>query len=162
MAALEQPPFRVLPMHLEGPQQGFFTPPWEAWLFALYRYLEAAGIMFEGFLAGVPAANAVLKRVPVDRTLTFPANFGVAPSGGASFGTAIVAATAITTFLIQRNGVTIGTMVFAAAATTATFTTTGGVAMIFTGGQVLSVVAPAVADATLAGVGFVLSATDQL
>jgi hypothetical protein len=105
------------------------------------------------FYPGVPTALAKLVRVPVARAVSFAANF----SG--SYGSASAAATASTVFDIQKNGVSIGAATFAAAATTATFTSTGGTGQSLAAGDVLSIVAPASPDATLADVGFALAGT---
>lgn len=72
-----------------------------------------------------------------------------------SFGKAGVAATAQSDFDIQKNGASIGTMRFAAAGTTATFI--AGSDTTFTGGDLLKVLAPNPADATLADITFTLS-----
>lgn len=63
---------------------------------------------------------------------------------------ATTAATASTTFTIRKNGSSIGTLIWAASGTipTVTFTTTTS----FVAGDVLDVIGPATADATLAGV----------
>lgn len=104
-----------------------------------------------GFLAGVPGSSAILLSRPVARALSFPAGMT------GSFGSATAAATAQTDFDIRKNGVSFGTMRFAAAATTATFIAAS--ATSFAAGDRISVHAPASADATLAGVGFALAGT---
>jgi len=98
---------------------------------------------------GSPGASAVLLRLPVVRTVTFPA--GLAGSRGVA-GTA---PTANATFDIRRNGATFGTMTFAAGATTATFAAASETA--FSAGDVLSLVAPATQDVTLADAGLTLT-----
>jgi len=55
------------------------------------------------------------------------------------------------------NGMNVGTMVFAAAATTATFAMTS--ATTFNAGDVLTLVAPAVPDATLANLAWTFMGT---
>lgn len=105
------------------------------------------------YYPGVPTASAKVLRVPVARAISFPANF----SG--SYGVASVAATGSTAFDVQKNGSSIGTITFAAAASTATFTTAGGAAQSLAAGDVLAIIAPATPDATLADVGFVLAGT---
>jgi len=102
-----------------------------------------------GFLAGVPGSSALLLRRPVARALDFPA--GLTGSQGA----ASVAATAQADFDLRKNGVSFGTMRFAAAADEATFIAAS--ATSFAAGDVISVHAPASADATLADVGFALA-----
>ena len=71
-----------------------------------------------------------------------------------SQGTAGVAATAITTYSIRKNGSNVGTIVFAAGATTATFMMAS--ATTFMAGDVLTMVAPASPDATLANLAWTL------
>lgn len=105
------------------------------------------------FYPGIPTASAIVVRVPVARAVNFAANFS------ASQGKASANATASTTFDVQKNGVSIGSIVFAAAASSATFTTSGGAAQSLAAGDVLSIVAPATPDATLANVGFALAGT---
>jgi hypothetical protein len=61
------------------------------------------------------------------------------------------------TFAVQKNGVNVGTMVFATAATTATFAMTS--AITFNAGDVLTMVAPAVPDATLANLAWTFVGT---
>lgn len=68
-----------------------------------------------------------------------------------------VAATASSTFTIKVNGVAKGTFVFAAAATTATFSTSVPVTCVK--GDVITITAPAVADTTLADVTVSLKGT---
>lgn len=106
-----------------------------------------------GFYPGVLTGSAIMTRVPVARAVGFVANFA------GSYGKASAAATASAAFDITKNGTTCGTMTFAAGATTATFTSASGAAVTLAAGDVLAVVAPASADATLANVGFVLAGT---
>jgi hypothetical protein len=100
---------------------------------------------------GKPAASQVLLRYPMPRATSFPANLA------GSQGVCGTAATAASTFTINKNGVQVGTMVFAAAATTATFTMASATG--FAAGDVLTVIAPAGQDSTLADLGFSLSGT---
>ena len=102
-----------------------------------------------GFLSGVPTGSQILLRLPMVRQVTFDVNMA------GSKGAASVAATASTTFTIAKNGVSIGTMVFALGATTSTFV--AAAASTFAIGDVLSVTGPNPADATLANVGFILA-----
>jgi len=106
-----------------------------------------------GFFSGIPSASALVIRIPLARAVSFPANF----SG--SHGVAGTAATASTVFDVQKNGASIGSITFAIAGTVATFTTTGGTSKSFVAGDILSIVAPASPDATLADFGFVLAGT---
>lgn len=104
-----------------------------------------------GMLPGVPTASALLMRVPLARSVSFPAGLT------ASRGVASVAATAQTDFDIKLSGASVGTMRFAAAATTATFIAASAINAV--AGDVITVAAPATPDATLADVGFVLAGT---
>src|SRR5690348_1420030 len=104
-----------------------------------------------GSFAGSPAASQVIERYIFATPVTFPAGL----SG--SYGTAGIAATATATFSIQQNGAAIGTMAFAAAAATASFTL--GAATTFIAGDVLTIAAPATPDATLANLAWTLSGT---
>lgn len=101
-----------------------------------------------GGATGAPAASLVLLRYPFPREVRFPASFAN------SQGRAGTAATAQTDFGIRKNGVSVGTMRFAAAASTATFI--AATSMTFEQGDVLTVVAPGSPDATLADIGFAL------
>lgn len=103
------------------------------------------------FYPGVPTASAIAVRVPVARTLNFPANFA------GSYATASIAATAATIFAVQKNGVEVGTITFAIGASTATFATTGGTAVAFAAGDIFAIIAPGTADATLANIGIVVT-----
>jgi hypothetical protein len=100
---------------------------------------------------GSPTASLVLLRAPLARAVTFPAGLT------GSQGVAGVAATAQTDFDIQKNGSSVGTMRFAAAATVATFIMASQTA--FAAGDVLTVVSPSSPDATLADLGFILAGT---
>lgn len=105
------------------------------------------------FYPGTPTASAILLRVPLARAVTFPGNFAN------SRGSASANATGSTAFDVQKNGASVGTMTFAAGASTATFTSSGGAVVDFAAGDYLSVIAPATPDAALADVGFVLAGT---
>lgn len=87
--------------------------------------------------------------IPLPRAVTLPAG---APSSRASARTA---ADAQTTYEIQRNGVQVGTVVWAASATGATITVASDVA--FSIGDRIAIVGPASADATLAFPGITLA-----
>lgn len=102
-------------------------------------------------VTGVPDADAVCLRYKFPREVTFAA--GLSPSQGV----ADVVATADADFDIQQNGVSVGTMTFAAASTAATFDMTSET--VFDVGDVLTVIAPSSPDATLADVSFVLAGT---
>lgn len=103
------------------------------------------------FYPGAPTASALVTRVPFARTVTFAAALA------GSVAKAKTAATAQTDFDIQKNGASVGTVRFAAAATSATFIAASGFSCA--AGDLLSIVAPATPDATLADIGFVLTGT---
>ena len=105
-------------------------------------------MVVSGSYTGKPTANLVLQSYVFAAPVTLPAGLA------GSWGTAATAATAATTFNIQKNGTNIGTMSFAASANTATFTMSS--ATEFNAGDVLTVVAPAVPDATLANIAWTL------
>jgi hypothetical protein len=119
----------------------------------VYTYLlkgtgQVASIVLSGSFSGRPTANLVLQSYVSTASVTIPAGL----SG--SRGTAGIAATTIATFSIQKNGADIGTMAFAPSATTATFTMNS--AILLTAGDVLTVVAPATLDATLADLAWTI------
>jgi hypothetical protein len=106
------------------------------------------------FLPGVQSsANQLLYRGKVARAVSFPANFS-----GSQFS-ASANATGSTVFDIKKNGSSIGDCTIGAGGTSPTFTTTGGSAQSFAAGDLLSIVGPASADATLADIGFTLAGT---
>jgi hypothetical protein len=104
-----------------------------------------------GGCTGAPTASLVLMRYPFPRIATFPAGLTN------SKGVAATAATAQSDFNLLKNGVSFGTMRFAAAGTVATFIAAS--ATSFAVGDVLTVSAPAVPDISLANIGFVLAGT---
>ncbi len=104
-----------------------------------------------GSWAGSPGASQVIERYIFATPVTFPAGLA------GSYGTAGTAATAAASFAIQKNGSTVGTMAFAAGATSAGFTMAS--ATSFAGGDVLTIVAPASPDATLANLAWTLAGT---
>jgi len=99
-----------------------------------------------GSQTGSATANLVVQRYVFAGTVTFPAGLI------GSQGTAGVPAAATATYHISKNGTTVGTMAFAAGATTATFGM--GSATTYLAGDVLTVVAPASPDATLANLAW--------
>lgn len=122
---------------------------WEVWTLGAAPTAQPYDIGAQ--IAGSPTASLVMLRYKFPRTVVFPA--GLTDSQG----TAGTAATAQTDFDIRRNGVSVGTMRFAAAGTSATFIAASQ--QTYNAGDILTVVAPASPDATLAGVSFVLSGT---
>jgi hypothetical protein len=118
-----------------------------------YTFVLPGGLAAEPYdvgsmLNGVPTASQVLMRYPFPRTVVFPAGLT------GSRGVAAVAATAQTDFDIKKGAASVGTMRFAASGTVATFIM--ATETTFSPGDVLTVVAPGSADATLASVGFAL------
>lgn len=120
-----------------------------------YTYtLTGAGgapVTVPGSYTGPTIPSMVVQRYVFATSVNFPSGF----SG--SQGRAGTAATATATYAIQKNGSTIGTMVFAASATSATFTMSAATA--FAIGDVLTILAPATPDATLAAVFWSLLGT---
>jgi hypothetical protein len=98
---------------------------------------------------GSPTASQVLVRYPFPRTVYFPAALA------GSEGVCGTAATAAAEFSIQKNGVEIGTCTFALGASTATFALASETQ--FDAGDILTLVAPASPDATLADLGLALA-----
>jgi len=88
-------------------------------------------------------------------TEIFAGNF--AGSGGSVDSS--TAATSSTTFTVKKNGSAVGTIVWGAGSTTPTFTTTSGAAITFNSGDVITIVGPSTADATLASWGATLVST---
>src|SRR5262249_2563876 len=103
------------------------------------------------FVNGKPTASQVLQRYIFAQAVMF------APGLPGSQGTAGTAAAAPAAFDIQKNGSNVGTMVFAASATTATFAMAS--ATSFAPGDVLTLVAPATPDITLANLAWTLVGT---
>ena len=100
---------------------------------------------------GTLPASQVLLRYPFPRAVDFPAGLT------GSRGVAAVAATATTTLDLRKNGASVGSVQYAAGATTATFTMASVTS--FAAGDVLTVHAPASADTTLADIGLSLAGT---
>jgi hypothetical protein len=102
------------------------------------------------FYSGKPTSSAVVLQFTALRAVTFAASLT------GSDGDAAVAATAQTDFNVLKNGVSVGTIRFAAAGTTATFISAG---FSLAAGDILKVTAPASADATLSDIGVTLTGT---
>src|SRR5579862_1705368 len=109
----------------------------------------AAPAYVSGSWAGSPGSSQVIERYIFATPVTFPAGLT------GSYGSAGVAATAAASFAIAKNGTNVGTMGFAVGASTATFAMT--TATPFGGGDVLTIIGPAVPDATLANLAWTLS-----
>jgi hypothetical protein len=104
-----------------------------------------------GSWAGSPSAGQVIERYIFATPVTFPSGLV------GSYGNAGAATTAATSFTIAKNGAPIGTMAFAAAATSASFTMAAATA--FSAGDVLTITAPTPADASLANLAWTLTGT---
>lgn len=100
-------------------------------------------------VVGIPSASAVVLRFIAVRAFT------LAASG--QRGTAGVAATAQTDFIVAVNAVTKATLRFAAAGVT--ISVVGGTAATIAAGDIITITAPGSPDATLADIGFTLTGT---
>ena len=103
------------------------------------------------FKPGQPGPAELLLRVPIARRMRLPIDLA-GSQGGAG-----VAATTQTDLDVRRNGTSFATMRFAAAADTATFI--AATETVLEPGDVLSVIAPATPDATLADLGLTFAST---
>lgn len=101
-----------------------------------------------GGVEGAPAADQVILRYVATRSLSLPAGLV------GSQAVAGVAATAQADSDVRNNGTSVGTIRFSASTTVASFSSASAVTLA--GGDVLSVVAPAAPDATLADAGVTL------
>ena len=119
-----------------------------AYAYVLTGAGQAATAIVSGSYNGRPSANLILQNYVFAAPATVPAGM----SG--SQGTAVTAATAATVFRIQKNGADVGTMVFAASATVATFSMSS--AAVFNAGDLLTIVAPATPDATLGSLAWTI------
>lgn len=100
-------------------------------------------------IEAAPTASQVLLRFVADRAITLPASLT------GSRGKAGVAATAQTDIDLQKNGVSAGTVRFAAAGTVPSFIAAAPIALA--AGDVLTAIAPGTPDATLAQFGVTLA-----
>ena len=100
------------------------------------------------FVSGIPGNSEIVLRVIAASA------FDVPTSGHQ--GSSETNATASTVFTFKKNGVSFGTATFASSGNTATYSIT---ATAFAAGDVLSITAPASADATLADISLTLHAT---
>ncbi len=109
---------------------------------------RAYDILFSSI--GSPSANQVLARVVMSRSVTIPIN-----STG-SVGSARVNPTALATILVKKNDVTAVTITIS---TLGVFTFTNAAPISLVSGDVLTLVAQASPDATLADVAITLAGT---
>lgn len=120
------------------------------WYIAAW-YKPPSPYLVSGFFPGAGTASAKL----MVHVFATPVDF---PSGlTGSQGTAETAATAQTDYDIQKNGVSVGTMRFAAAGSTSTFIMAS--ATSFAAGDKLQLVAPGTLDSTLADIAMTLKGT---
>lgn len=134
----------------------FTLPDGDAATAGSFMETDAAGTLswkqppydFAGFFAGAPGNGELITRIVANRTVVMPQNLT------GSQGYISVAATASTVFDIQVNGVSKGSMTFAAAGTVATFTFATAVTLV--AGDLLSIVGPNPADASAANLSFSL------
>jgi hypothetical protein len=104
-----------------------------------------------GFYApGVPSADQTMYYFRTPTPFSLPANLL------GSYVNAISAATASAVFDVLKNGVSIGSITFAASGTAATFSTA---ATSFAAGDFFQISAPTIADDTLADISFGLLGT---
>ena len=100
------------------------------------------------YIKNEPDVDEVVLRYVVTDTLSVPANLT------GSQGSALSSATAETVFSLRKNDVEFGTATFAAAGTTGAF---AGVGATLSAGDVVTIIAPAVQDATLANIALTLA-----
>jgi hypothetical protein len=96
-----------------------------------------------------PASSAVMGKVVIPRAVTLPANFA------GSRGDVDVNPDASFEITVTRNGSTVGTITISTAGAF-TFATSGGTVVALVAGDVVRFVAPATADASVAGIAVTL------
>lgn len=101
-----------------------------------------------GFFPGLPQNAQPIGRYQMVRTVVFPANFV------GSYASCLVAPTASAVINIKNNGAAVGTLTFAASATTGTFASSG--AQTITAGTFLELDAPSPQDSTFSGPNWTL------
>jgi len=104
------------------------------------------------FASGKPGAAETLVQYIIKDSITFPS--GLSGSRGES----TIASTGAPVFSIQKNGVEFGTATF----TASNLAVFAGVSTDFEDGDILSIVAPVLQDATLSGVSITLEASRNL
>ena len=103
------------------------------------------------YVGGTPGAGVKIGKHTATRRFTLNDDLASSQAHADTAGTVGAAV-----FDVQRNGVSIGSITFAVASTTATFTTSGASEEVFAIGDRLTVVAPNPANATLADVAITL------
>ena len=114
--------------------------------FSIAAESGAAPYDIGGSFVGKPGAGTSIMRFPMPRAVRFLSGMAL------SKGVAATAATAAVSFSIRKNGIEFATMNFATAGTSATFTCT--TTTDFAAGDILTLVASATPDDTLADIGF--------
>lgn len=109
---------------------------------------------FGFFFVETPEVSGVLCIHVAPEAFTIPANFAT-PSARGSCGTNPTASYALD---VQQNGTTIGTITISDAGAF-TFATAGGTAKTVAAGDTIKIVAPAIADATVANVAITIRGT---
>lgn len=109
-------------------------------------------VQISATFVGVPANSQVVLYVPATVAMTVPS------SCTGSYAKATAAATGSTAFLVKdlTTSTTLCTATWSASGTTATFSGTGGSVAV---GDLLQIIGPATADATLANIGVSIYAT---
>ena len=114
--------------------------------------LDAQAVYMIGMtFVGTPIEDEVIVSHPAAITFNLPASLTD------SQFKAGVAATAETIFTLEKNGGSIGTVTFAIAGTSGSISFTAATA--FAVGDILTIVAPAVRDDTIADLGFTIKGT---
>lgn len=98
------------------------------------------------FFPDCPQDSELMLLHVFDRNVTFQLHFAQ------SRAKALVAATASTVIDVKKNGTSVGSITFAAAATVGTFLTSPATTVSFLAGDYLELVAPATHDLTLADI----------
>jgi hypothetical protein len=104
------------------------------------------------FFPGKPVAGATMFRVPLARMVVFSDDFAGSQAKCAT------AASVSAVFTVKRNDTAIGTITFAAGSLVGTFATSG-IDEMFLATDLLTIIAPAAQDVTLANVGITFAGT---
>jgi hypothetical protein len=103
------------------------------------------------YIADKRPSGSVAFRHTFTKAVNFAANFALSDSD------AVAAATALSVFLVKKNGAQVGTITFAAASSVGVFATTGAATVSFLAGGILEITAPSPQDSTLSGVSITLA-----
>lgn len=147
--------FQILPAAPSGSVNVTFqadapTAPPTSVIRKISAYITFAYDLTIYFPSAQVSASQEIFRQNIRHTIIFAGNF----SG--SNGSAKTTATASTTWNVNKNGASIGTIVWAGGGSTPTFTTTSGAAQTFNAGDILTITGPATPDTTLANWGVTL------